>query len=426
MKIAPQFDLSDVVPLLEQRNYNEALPILGDLLEKHPEDRETRMYRLLAIRILVLYHSLNHPDHDSQSQSIAAELREVDKLTNKNKEQREAVDSLSGRLAASQRTIEHLQRIQHGAQTENEHLHAAKQELQQEIANLKDQFQQSETRLNDSVRQKQEASDRFAQLKTEVANLKEQAEEDRVTARDLEAVQHRLAAFQSREIIFSDQRHNMEAQISGLQRDLSAEKEKVQKLDVARKSLVGLCRVLRDENRRLKEEIARAQERIAVGEKNETQVRTPGMRKWRFGILLAIVVLAIAFGAGFVVRGSDGVKELTVQPKVVYGEHSPPNEPASDAPNSPTPAAVSTSGQAEFVNQRRASNPPSGLRGTFEITRPTPVYSGPSEISLRIGEIEPGMKINVVASRDGWLEISKHGRRRGFIRQHAVVRDQNN
>jgi hypothetical protein len=37
------------------------------------------------------------------------------------------------------------------------------------------------------------------------------------------------------------------------------------------------------------------------------------------------------------------------------------------------------------------------------------------------------MKINVVDSRDGWLEIrSKHGRPPGFVRQTAAVRiDQN-
>jgi hypothetical protein len=40
-----------------------------------------------------------------------------------------------------------------------------------------------------------------------------------------------------------------------------------------------------------------------------------------------------------------------------------------------------------------------------------------------IGDIEPGVKVNVVNARDGWLEIhSKHGRPPGYIRKEAAAR----
>lgn len=63
MKDVPQSEvgLSDVVLLLEQQRYDEALPILSDLIEQTPSDREARMYRLLVVRILVLHHYINKP-----------------------------------------------------------------------------------------------------------------------------------------------------------------------------------------------------------------------------------------------------------------------------------------------------------------------------------------------------------------------------
>jgi hypothetical protein len=63
------------------------------------------------------------------------------------------------------------------------------------------------------------------------------------------------------------------------------------------------------------------------------------------------------------------------------------------------------------------------LRGAFQTVRPAPVFSEPSENSALIAKLERGIKLNVVDSRDGWLEIrSKHGRPPGFIRQEAAVR----
>jgi hypothetical protein len=57
-------DISDtsrahIVHLLEQQKYDEVLPILSDLREKNPSDRESRMYHLLVVRILVLRWNLS-------------------------------------------------------------------------------------------------------------------------------------------------------------------------------------------------------------------------------------------------------------------------------------------------------------------------------------------------------------------------------
>jgi hypothetical protein len=50
---------SHITHLLEEQKYDEALPILSDLSETNPSDRELRMYRLLVVRILVLRWNLS-------------------------------------------------------------------------------------------------------------------------------------------------------------------------------------------------------------------------------------------------------------------------------------------------------------------------------------------------------------------------------
>ena len=63
------------------------------------------------------------------------------------------------------------------------------------------------------------------------------------------------------------------------------------------------------------------------------------------------------------------------------------------------------------------------LHGKFKIVSATEVYSGPTEKSALITRIEPGIKINVVDSRDGWLQIrSKYGRPPGFVREETAVK----
>ena len=67
--------------------------------------------------------------------------------------------------------------------------------------------------------------------------------------------------------------------------------------------------------------------------------------------------------------------------------------------------------------------PEARVAAIYEITRTSRVYAEPSELSQLIGDIEPGMKVSVVNSRDGWLEIhSIHGRPPGFIRRDVAVR----
>ena len=129
---------------------------------------------------------------------------------------------LNRQLQGSQKTIEELEAEQQrlaGVNFKN-------QQLREEIGNLRNQLQTSETQLRESVWLNQEVSERYALLQNEVVELKQQAEEGQAKARELEAVQQQLGAVESREMILRDQQGKLEAQTADLQRELSREKKK--------------------------------------------------------------------------------------------------------------------------------------------------------------------------------------------------------
>jgi chromosome segregation ATPase len=139
---------------------------------------------------------------------------------------------------------------------------------------------------------------------------------------------------------------------------------------------------------------------VAKEEETSRNVWTPVTRKWRFGTVPAIVVIVIA--------GAIAMRLAT-----------------SFSTSKKSAVATETSSDEYTVEavSKPQTQPAPRIRGTFETVRATQVYSGPSENSALIGNIGPGMKLNVVDSSNGWLEIrSKHGRPPGFIRQEAASR----
>src|SRR5262249_36932840 len=169
---------------------------------------------------------------------------------------------LKQQLQASQGIIKELEAEQlrlAGVNFEN-------QQLRDEITNLQNQLQTSEVQLGESVGKNREA-ERYAQLQNQIVELKRQAEEGQATARELKAVQEQLDAVESREMILKVQQHMLEVQIENLQRALFMEKQAVQELDATRERLAGMervCQELREENRRLEDDISRWQVRPAA------------------------------------------------------------------------------------------------------------------------------------------------------------------
>jgi len=413
---------------------------------------------------------------ESRLSEAVTQAREI---TESNSKLQTEVGELTNQLQASQKTIEELDAEQQRLGDVN----LENQQLREEIATLRNQLQTSEARFSESARQNQEAAECYARLQNEIAELKQQAEEGQARTRELEAVQEQLSNVESREMTLREQQPKLEAQIAALQRELDTGKEKVRDLDVTHKRLAEMehiCQELREENRRLEEEMSRWRERLAGSEETQTQASTlrqqldelqakqaavseanppiDGLgdkqrnpidlssddsaakvhgasdeeikppvgiaetQKRRFGIIpatgLTAIVAAVAVAFLNTNSSTPSRSKEPVAPETVSIEQSSPIE----APPETIKRSRPGSRDNEFSQQVRRR-----VQGTFKITRPTQVYSGPSVNSQLIAKIEPGMKINVVDSRDGWLEIrSKHGRPPGFIRQAAAVEiDQN-
>lgn len=142
---------------------------------------------------------------------------------------------------------------------------------------------------------------------------------------------------------------------------------------------------------------------VMAEEKTSRRVWALATRNRRFRVLPAAIVLAIVVAVGFF------ESPFSTSHESAFAPDSNSDEFSADDVSKPQTKAVPR------------------LPGTYETVRTTQVYTDPSENSALIGNIGPKTKLNVVGSRNGWLEIhSKHGRPPGFIRQEAAVKSGQN
>ena len=261
------------------------------------------------------------------------------------------------------------------------------------------------------------------------------------------------------------QQEKLEDLIRDLERDLSEGKSQVAALEEAYKRLEEserLCRELASENRQLLTEVAALQERCAGREESERQV---GALRRQLEVLEAEHAHAVARNREFeqvscaqtsqaplatetysavmteitadpvrgarvvqswfrqnrrVAMGLAGVLVLGLMAVLVVGR----SEPA----RSQRPPTTFSDRGAPMENALEAVGKPAQqaaprIRGVFQTTRPTRVYSEPSEESDRVADIGKGTRVHVVNAQNGWLEIhSKHGRPPGFIRRDTAER----
>jgi hypothetical protein len=183
-------------------------------------------------------------------------------------------------------------------------------------------------------------------------------------------------------------------------------------------------------------------------QKDETQTITPEQltaegkankrRKRRFGLFSLVVLLpmAVAFAFGTWNRPAQRTDSYA-KPAVVpapKSEHLPDKAANTSAARAEANAVQLAAKPREAAKPAAkeagpATKPPQSPRletkvsGTYEITQASRIYAAPTEFSQLIGDIEPGVKVNVVNARDGWLEIhSKHGRPPGYIRKESAAR----
>ena len=161
-------------------------------------------------------------------------------------------------------------------------------------------------------------------------------------------------------------------------------------------------------------------------------------RKRRFGLfpLAVLLPMAAAFAVGVWNTPAERTDTYAKAPMAPALKSERLSDKAAN-----TPPAEIEAGAVQLAAKPRetvkpaakeagpATKPPQPSRqetkvsGTYEITQPSRVYAAPTEFSQLIGDIAPGVKVNVVNARDGWLEIhSKHGRPPGYIRTEAAAR----
>ena len=163
----------------------------------------------------------------------------------------------------------------------------------------------------------------------------------------------------------------------------------------------------------------------------------------RYGILGVLLLIAAAGALGFqlFIADSEQASNRAATAKPIQTSAPParipervleprPRQASEEIQPAPaprraaaqvTPAGTANAAPPNLDNQTAKAQPAS--LGTYQVIRASRVYAAPNELSRSIGDIEPGVNVNVVNARDGWLEIhSKHGRPPGFIRREAAAR----
>jgi hypothetical protein len=160
-------------------------------------------------------------------------------------------------------------------------------------------------------------------------------------------------------------------------------------------------------------------------------VETATKTKRGFGVFHAVIALVVGAAIVALFLSQSGEQPVTHAAKPLASsvpERAPARiEQQTPAPQTDTPAVTASLNQEPAIQKNPAKQAKgqtvAAVAGTYEVTRSTRVFAAPTEFAQQVGEIEPGLKVNVVNARDGWLEIhSKHGRPPGFIRSDAVAR----
>lgn len=477
---------------------------------------------------------------------------ELTEIKAQNRDLQNQLQALSAKLELREKTIDELQakKEKNSADSvEIARLQAANDQLQAQLAQLRDRLAATEAEIQSSAGRSQDSQDRHARLQAEVAELKQQLDARQETISALETAQLNLPDVAAIEANHRQERQAWQQRINELEQRRLADQELIAEAQTLRQRLIAAeesQQSLRDEMQRHEKDIPRWQARVAEGEEHrqrlaalrapldallskeallaeqqrrlqedlsafarmmsaplETATRestsegnrssdpsafgvttnqapslafassfkgegeiqttqpippTPATdvhesiaaagepetrRRRRYGIFGLLIVLVAGGAAAFYFFGSEAasIPAATATANVVKPAAvplQPKIEPVDSSEAEPAAAAASVS-EASPVKQASAKRPVDNsdaappasqaarieprLAGTFQITRPGRVYAAPSEASRPIGDIEPGVKVNVVDSRNGWLEIhSKHGRPPGFIRHEFATR----
>jgi hypothetical protein len=299
-------------------------------------------------------------------------------------------------------------------QNEQQKLKALVRDLERELAQGKSQveaLEETHERLRQTEQICQELSDENRRLREQVTDWQKRFAANEENEREIVSLRQQLDALQSEYTRAMDSNHQTQANFSG-DSEAEARSWPVQDDAVENKvpqshtnTVAGSTSDLSGSGEKNDQLLTAADSIAKIGlAKNPRQiVWTLIAQNWHLGAIFAGVIILIV--------------ATVVSLKMLRSE-----APTSSSPI-PLPAET-----ANFEQPKSSvSTPPvvatPRVKGTFRTVRPTQVFSGPSEDSALIANIDKGIKLNVVDSTGGWLEVrSKHGRPPGFIRQEATVR----
>jgi hypothetical protein len=291
-------------------------------------------------------------------------------------------------------------------------------DLERELSESKSRvvaLEETHERLGEMERICQELSDENRRLREEITSWQERMAKSEENQRQVSMLQQQLDALQAEHARVIDRNHQLEGKLTGngdadrvspAVEDNSAE---AMLLHSKIHTDVGLTSDLSVSDKAGGDLTGSSEPVPKTDSAKETKASQivwmwgSMVRNWRFGAIFAgLIVLTIA--------GAVTMKNLRSE------------APISRDPVEFSPEATTVEQGAEPVSKPPIKAAPR-VRGAFQTVRPTQVFSGPSEDSELIIDLGKGTKVNVVDSRDGWLEIhSKHGRPPGFIRQEAAIR----
>ena len=190
----------------------------------------------------------------------------------KEQELNDRIAYLASELEASRKTADELgSQRDHlkSAQAELLELRATNQQLEGEISHLKGELQSVESRASAAQSEGQDAASDRAKLESVIADLQSQLEAQHERGQELTAARQRLADYESRETIHTDEQKNVQEQIRVLQRELFAAEEQARNLHAAHDRATEMesqYQEAKNEIRQLEEECSRWQERVGAGD----------------------------------------------------------------------------------------------------------------------------------------------------------------
>lgn len=163
------------------------------------------------------------------------------------------------------------------SQLENAEVRKSNQKLEEELALAKSQLDIGRGQLEESRNEHEDVTARHVEFEREIANLRDELEQSRRKVLALESNQARYGDLESRESLMKEQQQQLEREIAELNNQLIASRDSLRELETTRAQLQQsetLRQQFVNDNQRLQQEIAAWQERLADSEEQRRRLST--------------------------------------------------------------------------------------------------------------------------------------------------------